>query len=864
MTLSPGARLGPYEILSPLGAGGMGEVWKARDTRLDRHVAVKVLPDHLAKHPESLARFEREAKAVAALNHPNITGIFDLGNTDGTAYVAMELLEGESLRTRLEQGSLTPKKATELAIQLAQGLAAAHEKGVVHRDLKPDNLWITKEGRLKILDFGLAKQLPGMGKGSDSYLPTAAISPGHHTEKGMILGTLGYMSPEQVRGESVDARSDIFSLGVVLFEMLTGRRAFLRDTASDTMAAILRDEPQEIEGASRPIPPGLKRIVDHCLEKVPEARFQSARDMVFDLEHVAESPGPQRAVFRGSRGLAGAATAAALLAIGLLGLGFWLGQGRKPPLPTFTQLSLGDDAVEAARFLRSGTSVVYATFSRDTNRKFKSIHLVEPGNPVIHDLLGPDAFLLSAGPTGELAVLTRNTRNMRLDVPLGTLGRCPPGGSLPKLMDPDIVDADWGPGNQLAVVRRIGGSGGSWFGCRLEFPVGHELLVEPNGWMRHPRFSPDGRHLAVERHPDESDDLGTVAVVDLASGAVKTLTPTYSTLRGLAWHPKTGEIWFTATNIGVHQNLFAVSLGGKVRSLYQAPVGLCVHDIAADGRVLLCSDAREAQVWVRKAGDAAARNLSMSSWSLCSDLTQDGKWMLVDDESSEGPDYPVFLRPTDGSLPTPLGRCGYRGALFSPDNQRVFLWRREGTRWKPSVIRLNGGEETWPIGDLELSEAPVFAWLGNEAVGFWAKARSGEARLWRLDGNGPSPLNVQLPPELVGAISVPSTAVNLIYLRTAKGFYLTDLHKPGEAPRLCPGITRADRILGFLQDGLNVYVRNNETGTTSTLDLRTGVRMPFVWQSELGEPLTLTKDGKTLVSEDYPVLSSLYLVEGLK
>ncbi|MBK7851795.1 MAG: serine/threonine protein kinase [Bacteroidetes bacterium] len=183
MSLQSGTKLGPYEILTPLGAGGMGEVWKAKDTRLDRLVAVKVLPEHLAKSPEALARFEREAKAVAALNHPNITGIFDIGNTEGVAFVAMELLEGESLRTRLESGPLTPKKAANLAIQLAQGLAAAHEKGVVHRDLKPDNLWITKEGRLKILDFGLAKQLPGLGQGSDSYLPTAAIQAEHHTER---------------------------------------------------------------------------------------------------------------------------------------------------------------------------------------------------------------------------------------------------------------------------------------------------------------------------------------------------------------------------------------------------------------------------------------------------------------------------------------------------------------------------------------------------------------------------------------------------------------------------------------------------------------------------------------------------------
>ena len=213
MTLAAGTKLGPYEILAAIGAGGMGEVYKAKDTRLDRLVAIKVLPEELAKNPDSLARFEREAKAVAALNHPNITGIFDIGRVDDTAYAVMELLEGESLRDRLLQGPLTPRKAIELAVQMAHGLAAAHDKGVIHRDLKPDNLWITTEGRLKILDFGLAKQMAPGGHGSQSFLATQAVSPGHvlNTGEGIILGTMGYMSPEQVRGDTVDARTITFN-----------------------------------------------------------------------------------------------------------------------------------------------------------------------------------------------------------------------------------------------------------------------------------------------------------------------------------------------------------------------------------------------------------------------------------------------------------------------------------------------------------------------------------------------------------------------------------------------------------------------------------------------------------------------------
>jgi serine/threonine protein kinase len=269
--LVAGTKLGPYDIVSPIGAGGMGEVYKAKDTRLDRSVAIKVLPEHLARDPDALARFEREAKSVAALNHPNITALFDIGKSEDIAYAVMELLEGESLRTRLAHGPISPRKATDLAIQMAQGLAAAHEKGVVHRDLKPDNLWITKEGRLKILDFGLAKQTGASGI-ADSRLQTVE----QQTEPGTVMGTIGYMSPEQVRGQSVDHRSDIFSFGVVLFEMLTGKRAFARSSAADTMAAILKEDPPEIEDSGRPVQQGLRRILDHCLEKDPARRFHDA------------------------------------------------------------------------------------------------------------------------------------------------------------------------------------------------------------------------------------------------------------------------------------------------------------------------------------------------------------------------------------------------------------------------------------------------------------------------------------------------------------------------------------------------------------------------------------------------------------
>ncbi|MGE5715077.1 MAG: serine/threonine-protein kinase, partial [Acidobacteriota bacterium] len=281
MSISPGSRLGPYEIVGPLGAGGMGEVYRARDERLKRDVAIKVLPLSYAKDADRLRRFEQEAQAAGALNHPHITSVYDLGVHDGSPYIVTELLEGETLRARLAGGALPVRKAIDVAVQIARGLAAAHEKGIVHRDLKPENLFLTKDGRVKILDFGLAKltQVDDPG-GKQTNLPTATAG----TEAGVVMGTLGYMSPEQVKGQPADQRSDLFSFGAILYEMLSGSRAFHRASAAETISAILREEPPDLSATNRNVQPGLERIVRHCLEKNPEERFYSARDLAFDLE----------------------------------------------------------------------------------------------------------------------------------------------------------------------------------------------------------------------------------------------------------------------------------------------------------------------------------------------------------------------------------------------------------------------------------------------------------------------------------------------------------------------------------------------------------------------------------------------------
>jgi len=275
--LTSGTKVGPYEIQSPLGAGGMGEVYRARDSRLGRDVAIKILPESFAQDADRLRRFEQEARAVAALNHPNILAVFDIGQHGGSPFLVSELLEGESLRAVLDAGPLAQRKTIEYGVQIAHGLAAAHEKGIVHRDLKPENIFVTKDGRIKILDFGLAK-LAQAGAGSDEMTLTSA-----HTAAGVVMGTASYMAPEQVRGEAADARTDIFAFGAVLYEMLSGQRAFRRDTAAETMTAVLKDDPAELTNSGRTISPTLERIVRRCLEKSADQRFQSARDLSFAL-----------------------------------------------------------------------------------------------------------------------------------------------------------------------------------------------------------------------------------------------------------------------------------------------------------------------------------------------------------------------------------------------------------------------------------------------------------------------------------------------------------------------------------------------------------------------------------------------------
>ncbi len=598
--LASGTHLGPYEILAPLGAGGMGEVYRARDANLGRDVAIKVLPAELADNPEALSRFEREARAVAQLSHPNILAIHDFGRQGETAYAVMELLEGETLRGRLEHGALPARKAVDLAAQIAEGLAAAHEKGIVHRDLKPENIFVTHEGRVKLLDFGLAKR-----SGPTVVSESLTLSIERHTDPGTVMGTVWYMSPEQVRGEAADHRSDIFSFGVVLYEMLAGRRAFQRDTAAESMTAILKEDPPEIAANGSGPSPALGRIVQHCLEKKPGERFQSARDIAFDLQAVSGSTvasGPKVAVTRGGwRPWLTVIVVAAALGVAILA-SYRVGQRSERGFATgvtFRQMSFSPQAILQAAFAPDGETIVY---SAALEGNVPELFMIRPEFPEPRPLGLPHTHLLSISSKGELAVLT-NAHYIAHRLYIGTLARVSLGSTAPREILEEIRQADWSPdGSELAIIRMADGKD------RLEFPIG-KVLYETAGYLSDLRVSPRGDRIALFEHPAQWDDRGSVIVVDRA-GKRTFLSGDYWGEEGLAWSRTGDEVLFTASTAGQAQTLYGVDLSGHGRVALSSAGGLTMHDVSRTGRWLVTRDDILSEISVLAPGASAERDLS--------------------------------------------------------------------------------------------------------------------------------------------------------------------------------------------------------------------------------------------------------------
>jgi eukaryotic-like serine/threonine-protein kinase len=862
MNLSAGTLLGPYEIVALIGAGGMGEVYKARDQRLGRDVALKVMPASFAADPERLRRFEQEARAVASLSHPNILAVHDIGRHENQPFMVSELLDGESLREVLARGPLPQRKAIDYAIQIAHGLAAAHGKDIAHRDLKPDNVFITREGRAKILDFGLAKTVQKSAAADDASATMTALAPS--TEAGTVMGTVGYMSPEQVRGGLIDCRTDIFSFGAVFYEMLTGTRAFKRDTAAETMTAILNEDPPDLALTGKAIPPALERCVRHCLEKAPEQRFQSAKDLAFDLEsfstatptgtHIVSQSKPQPRWWY-------AVGAAALLVLGAFAGRRATLAARPPTDAQFHQITYRRGALGDGRFTPDGQNILYTALWDNSDPEIYTVAAKAVGG---HSLGIKNARLLAVSKTGELAVALEPKTLTTLLFP-GSLARTFADNGAPKPQIVNIVAADFTPdGSSLAIVRYVPNE----LTCQLEYPIGKVLHKEQ--LISDLRFSPDGKYLAFATHDNASDDRGNVVIIRSTGEAVAT-SPLFESLQGLAWTPSGDEVWFTSPlESGV---VHAFSISGKTRTSFAVPGRLRLFDIAPSGQLLLSQGIARRGIMVSTENGQSVRDLSWLDFTFGRDVSNDGKMVLFEEEGNESTNYQVFVRNVDGSPAVPIGE-GY-GLALSPD-----------ANWALTEKLTEPTNEVWllPIGPGEprrlsppnLSPAITAQFLSDgKQVVYVANEKGRPARTWlqNVDGSAPRPVTAE---GTSGWIVSPDdkwlVAGRRAGFRRATQTALVPI--AGGSPQSIAGLNPDEFVLGWTSDGL-LYVEPFADDKGMTLHIEklnpfTGARHP--WRElpkpaiggVLSEPPIISPDGATYLIGYRMRLNDLYTVDGVR
>jgi len=843
-----GRSLAQYRIIAPIGAGGMGEVYRATDARLGRDVAIKVLPAATAADPERRQRFEQEARAASALNHPNILTVYDIGEADGTTYIAMELVEGKTLRELVASGEAVPtKRLLDIAVQTAEGLAKAHAAGIVHRDLKPENLMVSKDGYVKILDFGLAKLTETIPQDA-SVLPTAIAAA---TEPGTVMGTAGYMSPEQASGQPVDFRSDQFTLGAILYEMATGKRAFQRKTGAETLVAIIREEPESFGQLAPKAPAPVRWIVERLLAKDPEERYASTKDLARDLKSVRdhlsetsasgglEAAGPARPRRRGW-----ALPAAVALAAGLAA-GFLLHGLTKPKAGSdleLKQLTYARGAIVSARFAPDAQTIVYAAAweglpldvftTRTDSTESRSLGLA-------------GASVLAISSSGELAI-SLNRHFLFGFEPVGTLARVPLAGGAPREVLENVEDADWSPdGKSLAVAHQAGNRN------RIEYPIG-KVLYDAPGWASDIRISPDGNLVAFIDHPLRGDNNGNVKVID-ASGKVRLNGP--FAISGLAWSPRGDEVWSSGRGI------WATSLSGKSRLVWNSPGGF-LRDIARDGRLLYAENSSRREIVGFSAGDKAERNLTWLNWSFPKGISSDGKTVLFEEQNIQP--QGIYLRKLDGSAAVRIGDGGSWG--FSPDG-----------RW---VLSIRDGQYTLlPTGAGEPKPLP------KSGINCQAAAWFPDGRRILISGNEPghgSRLFVQdipdgrpraITPEGVSSRfhGVSPDGKSIVATGTDRriAIYPTE---PGE-PRAVPGLVPDDIPLGWTADGVSIFVYRPSAPPlrVERVDVKTGRRT--LWKEfrppdpsgvEQVGPMQIAPDETSYVYSYRRALDELYLATGLR
>jgi serine/threonine protein kinase/Tol biopolymer transport system component len=851
MALPLGSRLGPYEVLSPLGAGGMGEVYRARDTRLNRDVALKVLVGAASEDSGRFRRFQTEAQSTASLSHPNIVAVYDIGQENGAPYIVSELVQGGTLASLLARGPLSVKKLLDLAIPIAEGLAAAHARGIVHRDLKPDNILLTSDGSPKIADFGLAKYFRPAQDAEGSQLLTLTDD---RTKEGTIVGTVSYMSPEQAKGEPVDFRSDQFSLGSVLYEMATGKRAFRRATVVQSLAAIVQEEPEQIANVNAQIPPPLRWIIEQCLAKEANDRYASTDDLARDLSrvrsHLSESSwsggtaavGPVSSRRRLGYILAGAA----LLAI--LGGIFTLGKraGEKP-IPSFHRLTFRRGLGGYARFAPDGQTIVYGAAWEGGPMRLYSTRADSPESRLF-DL--PSADILSISSLGELAVLL----NPKLSNPtnhVGTLASIPMSGGAPREILEDVQGADWSPdGKELAVIRQIGER---W---RIEYPVGKPLYEAERIFS--PRVSPKGDLVAFYELRDGVEHLCTVD----RSGGKRILASNVSGFT-LAWSPGGDELWYGESD------LYAVSLSGRKRPLARSPEGTLafLNDISREGRALVMLADWRMGIVALPPGETKERELSWFGYSRVESISRDGSQLLFFDET--GTRSAVYLRKMDGSsLPVRVAEEA-DGEDLSPDSKWALIRRHGRTSelelvptgaGSSKVLNLGGIDTAGHVGATFFPDGKRILIEGRQS------GRPYRCYVQEIEGGPPRPVT----PEGVHSQVMSPDGRLIAVLDPERRILLYPLE--GGAPKVAPGPPEPGDLDGWSADGRSLYVREKGERAVKFLrrDLTSGRREPWK-EIAPADPAGILNfnpnfapDGRSYVYGYGRGLATFYLVQGLK
>ena len=634
----------------------MAEVYRAKDTRLGREVAIKVVSEALGGDGASLERFEREAKVAGSLNHPNIVALHDVGLHDGKSYFVTELLQGETLRQRLAKGPVPLPTALDWAAQMAKGLAAAHERGIVHRDLKPENVFVTRDGHVKLLDFGIAKLLEAAREGVPRALTDETVSPsGSSTGTGLVLGTPGYMSPEQVRGEPVDARSDFFSLGAVLYEMLSGHRAFAAGPAVESTYAIVHHEPEALPAS---VPPLVAQVVHRCLEKDPALRFQSARDLAFYLDAQktpTDSVGKALDRSRPRQGLSWWWLAVPSLAIVFLGSAIWATRSsrRGASLPSIQQLAPRPGTVSNARFAPDGRTVFFTGLWSDGNPRVYSTTL---GETDYHPFSVDDAQVAAVSSTGEVALILHPKG---WPFGLGTLARVPGVGGAPREIATSVRCADWAPdGTTMAVIRHSGERD------QVEFPLGHVVFESKDYVLHSCRISPKGDLVATRE--------GRNLFVINREGHKRLLLKDWLA-EGVAWAPGGEALWVgggpIADTTNAYYSFWLVPLDSQPRLLYRTAGNIHLQDVSAQGQVLF----EQYSMWydlavTRLTGPSETVHLGWLDGPEIGSVSADGRAVLFSEQDYRRPrQYGLYLRSADGSPPVRLGDG--RGVALSADGK---------------------------------------------------------------------------------------------------------------------------------------------------------------------------------------------------